>query len=1025
MGAEALAYWVDASEISVATQLAFHLFDSNGNRISIDGTANTSFFAPGQTAYLIPSDTGVAQEIQLGGDAPQPVVTLDIGFVGYVVVPITDQNPDPAGISKISLNRNTNGKRPGDNPPPDEWMIQPDDAGKKMYFDNFGAVKDLDFFLENIYQFGAMTGASEPKPSYSNGVVSWQAIDSASSYRVAVYDDSYKFVKSATSAGTTCEIGELSSGYVQVQALDASGAVVASTKALRVLDTSLYTMLNDGSDASLIRNVQYVEAVAVASGVGVSPDDSYYSWKFWGTPGRNDWGTVGFDITGEAEFKPQAVSVFINMSGLTGKIGFNASFFAPGAANLAAAASATGQIKPTNADYYLISTADGSVTSGTFNNGYQVPAGFVGYLVFPVQLADNFNYSDVQFMTLMNNWNTNAAAIPAEDAGKSFYLDNVAVVADLGLYVDTAASQFGTMRPSSAFDAPVLNGTTVSWGSVAEAASYELNVYGEDFAYLTTYTSETTSAQVSGLPEVVNLQVIARDADGAILQNSMIAHVSSVKTYDVLNEANDPATLKGLFLGEEVGQVGNAKTPTGKGLSMMTYNQNNSGSSVVYTVPETDLAQYEALAFYVDLDMTNPDATGWTFQSITDEKGQILGNLLDPKENPYEVLPPKNDPAAFNIYYISARDGSVSRLPAGWEANNASFPKDTAGWIVMLLNKDVIGESYTVSSLTVNFHGWHRANEEKNLNQPMYIGQLLGIKSYDEFVASLDLRSMGYLGATDGTGTLSAELEVGSGVTYTWDAVANAAQYRVNLYDLTSGKAVYTDRVMTNETNYTIAAEDLGKVGIQVLALDATGATINISNPGAFEAVTSDMLPTLAGATFNESKVVRFQNATPAALASGVTVVTHGTVLIPTQLLEGELTLATANVANASSDTAVENGTTYYSYVSNSEDKTGVRISARAYAILKDGYGNSYTVYSAQTPSRSVNKMARDMAAAVLTYEDAKALVTTWTDKVTSETTAKQVEKTGPADITGPELAEFVLANPDAVAKAAELKDAQ
>ena len=283
--------------------------------------------------------------------------------------------------------------------------------------------------------------------------------------------------------------------------------------------------------------------------------------------------------------------------------------------------------------------------------------------------------------------------------------------------------------------------------------------------------------------------------------------------------------------------------------------------------------------------------------------------------------------------------------------------------------------------------------------------------------------------ATVYTASAGASAPVLQDNTVTWDAIDDAATYLYNVFGFDGNGLVYSESGATAETAVQILRDQPTGLAVQVAAYDAKGNLLNVTEYGNILASSADSAATFApdmlGASFNAQKTIRFQSTQPTAVPEGYSVVASGTVLLPTQLLEGNLTLTTpsALIPTLPADRFTAGGT-LYSYISGSELHTGVQISARAYVTYEDASGNQFTVYSAQVASKSVNGMARSMATAIFTYLDEIAgsgIEIHYTAAVPEETTLEDVTATNPATIPGEDLAEFVLQNSEALAKAVEL----
>lgn len=208
-------------------------------------------------------------------------------------------------------------------------------------------------------------------------------------------------------------------------------------------------------------------------------------------------------------------------------------------------------------------------------------------------------------------------------------------------------------------------------------------------------------------------------------------------------------------------------------------------------------------------------------------------------------------------------------------------------------------------------------------------------------------------------------------------------------------------------------------------ALETATAAYNNSNIAAalaaqYAAVDTTLRPTIDGATIKTSSEPTEQNlrftATVKAAAEGWYVKEVGVVMLPKDMLNGELTTETDKAVTAKAEYTAEKKapTNFLAQLSGSalsESRCARDIAARVYVIYTNGT-DEYTYYSTNsgnniiggTAIRSVYSVARSMAKAIVGTTEYGNV--TYNDAIRSTTTSAEIDSIDGKDILG-----FVSAN--------------
>lgn len=1025
----ALVYYIDFRNIqNTDGKLGWvhSVLDSTG--ATIEGA-----FTNWQTCYFVSAidgsvTTNVLQQDYWGLGIPG-------GFVGYAVVPLQlGTEYDYSQIAKVHFKQS-------DSPLPDGSP----DAGKSFILDNFAFVKDMDAFM-NDTQFGTIgmliPSALVDKPAVTTqdgtATVVADALDGATSYDINVYNANGQFVTTVSSADgnatvSLADMGE--TGYLQVVANRADGSFAASSivslPVKQIVGGETYDLLADGRGdiTTTFTAPQELDTVKLPDGHGMAASTAkgqYFEFKFDTDVNLADYEALAcyVDFTDET-----ALHNFV-WQGL----------------KTTAGAFLTGSISTSEISggqyVYGISARDGSVVkfASAEANCIKMPKGFAGYIVFALNAGKSPVAESASALRLYSNgWHENNT--PA-NLNYPIYVDNFIGIKNVESFKQLVAedpTSFG-YRAASTNVAPTYTQSeeagnvtlTLTWDAVAGVSAYRVYTFdlstGEPVLSGKDTVTGTTYDYTGAKGENVGLQVVALGTSETILLPVQVA----------LGQASAPEYFVAAD-GSDVSKIANGRVADGqntfeaisvehsaKGVDNSTFRTWGVWDWSTFRVDvssDYNLGNVAAYAFWAD--MSNLTINNYYVKlNLIDKDGTTLTNILAGEESSGKVN-----------YLIDGNTGKVSNVTAS-NSNAVGIPKGFVGWVVIPVRTDTAEaqalDFNTIKEIQLARSGWVGTGNE---HPSMDFDNFTVIENLAEFYS--DARKPYKLGAMNAgayneTGTAVANpalsVVVGDTATYTWDAMYDssdnsAAKYLVNEYKVVGANYVLAKSTETTGTSYTTdAASD---VIIQVVALSQKGGNVGtiVGASARAQGIGAVKRPTVKGATFNSQMQIRFKAVTPAELASDMTVSEYGMLMIPTQLLTGELTATTAQVLKASSTQEMQTAANYSADITGSEleGRTGVRISARAYVMATDIYGSNYTIYSADTLSKSINGMARAMATAVLGSEEAKALVTTWTDAVTAETTAEQAAQTGPALISGYDLAQFALANPEAVAKAAEL----
>ena len=292
---------------------------------------------------------------------------------------------------------------------------------------------------------------------------------------------------------------------------------------------------------------------------------------------------------------------------------------------------------------------------------------------------------------------------------------------------------------------------------------------------------------------------------------------------------------------------------------------------------QTDLSQYEAIAFYVEgfekLDGADAFYTFKNFRYAADSTG----------DKPTGTAITNAQKGDSEIFFVSS-DGSVTELVSA-ETGYWRLPTDCSGYVVAPIREDIDPALLNTNGLMIKPSQWH--GTDKYNGKEMYIDNLIAVKdmeafaltvsnlSTDKLVGKLGTPTVEYSGFNNTTATISWQ-EIPSSLM--GDGIARPVNGSDN-YDVViyNGKSKTT--VNTAETSYTLNINAGENLMVQVVAKRAntvlgaynsvslTGHIIGVfndfSDPATYSAKTnatvSEVKDTMGG---NAAKVSGYKTST-------------------------------------------------------------------------------------------------------------------------------------------------------------------
>ncbi len=677
---------------------------------------------------------------------------------------------------------------------------------------------------------------------------------------------------------------------------------------------------------------------------------------------------------------------------------------------------------------YLYSI-DGTVTNVNTNavNGISIPAGFKGYVILPV-VSENadFNYKTFTKFSMNRSgypaWGNDANG-DTEAGKKRITFDNVTAIFDLESYLALKPYQISNLLfDTKSFDDRIVvevdkthSNANISWREVIGAASYKVVLYKQidgNYYYVSETDVTSTSAQFTNLTSNENyaVQILGLDSSNSVLRASYLKEFKAQykNNYTVINKASDMSYISTTLTD---GKTVNDTTvfPDGSGFTGLT----TRGQSVTFINEngEFDLAQYDAFAVYIDYPAGAPAALYFT--DFTDDSGATISNILKDSA--------KNGQTYCNVYFMDDVTGAVSyQDTVDNEDGYFGINVGASGYYIFELGTNVhSAKTHKINEITLNLSNWHSNSNADYMGYPVRFDNLALIEDIDKFIvgATSKPQTLGFSPANSSvTPTITGPTDTNgqAKINVSWTAMTGARSYRVNVFEEKDGNLIYKTNVTTSVRSTKINVEYGEKLAVQVIGLNSSGIP---TSAGQVKYVDNSVyVPEILGASFNDSSEIRFIGNTPANILSGYTVKGYGAVVAPVKMLNGELTLETASSITAAFTDTPALSSEFYATVSGIGENTGLELAARAYITYADSSGNEFTIYGSNVVVRSIDSISEKMATAVLMYYDAKQIVNTYNDGVTSNTTHLDIE-----NISKDKIIEFAKQNRNAVKKAYDL----
>ncbi len=703
-----------------------------------------------------------------------------------------------------------------------------------------------------------------------------------------------------------------------------------------------------------------------------------------------------FDITRSGKYTAEAYAFYVNTVELVDGIGFNTAL----ADNLGDELS---KIAFSNT-YYLLSEG-GEVTTAAAAKDYDIyiPACFVGYVVLPVNISgENFSFSSVCELQLET-----ATAPTDAEAAAQICIDNIQAVSNLESIKKGGANLLGAVAYSGEYFRPAIyipksaDTLTVRFSPYDSATSYIVAlyelvdgiIYNGSYAYNCSVSVTDTTASFADLTagKGYAVQISAYDGEDIIATSELKEFTAEERdNYTLIHNGNTLTSTYTTFPDAKV--VESEHFADGKGIMISTARKQQFAYELGAKV---DLGQYETASVFMGApsDTANPVTTQYTFYNCVDENGVTLTDFRAAKANT-------------NCSYLNPAKATL--LTRGVSENGIHVVKlNEYNYCLMALN--TFDEKVLSNAFHIVSSYWH--GNANNIDRDFYLDSFALIDNYDIYIEDLAAATAEAGMYTGGSEKINANSSAytasGEKVKFSWAADSNASSYDINIYRQIGDNYEY---IATQKTA-TAAAEVLLEYGynyaVQVVAFTAKGAVSKVFAPKYSN--TAAISPEILGASFNAANSLRFAAFAPQKVLDGMTVAGYGIVMLPEDMLDGELKIDTEKAVCANVAATPALSSEYYAVLTSDAFDADERIAARAYITYKSG-NDTITVYSADTIVRSMNEVALSMADAVLLYSDSKAGVVKYNSTVTKTTTR---DKLASLDIKG--IRSFLLDNTDAV----------
>lgn len=648
----------------------------------------------------------------------------------------------------------------------------------------------------------------------------------------------------------------------------------------------------------------------------------------------------------------------------------------------------------------------------------QTTTNWSGNIIMPINLGDDFDYSRITAIRLQPN------------SGKTLVFNDVtAIYNDSGVIKDDVnLNNIGVTPSSDLTYRPVVeiphDATTanIMWNAVENATKYTVSLfsladgktYEGSYLYNAGTTSNTNSAVFSGLVpgQGYAVQIKAIDSTGKVFSVSELKEFVAKKrgNYNLINDlsaaesVNIEDAINSVSIFENISVLEDDTVfPDGKGLKLLAlYRRSIIGFKLDDKV---DISQFEGFSHYAAF--SEGSGAYVSFRDWTDQDGNKITNLLYQGSNGDH----------FAIY--SAKTGVKSTANPSSVKDTGSVPcyriyQANHNKSYAVLNNAESNEKHLVSSVNMNTTygvAYTANNLQTKLATPFCLDNLAVIDNLN----FLNAEEFGLLSAsTNSTPTVTASTVSynGASISLAWNAITNASTYSVNIYRENDGVYTLQDSVTgisSSAKNYTANLDIGNSYAVQVVGKKSDGTIVGSYKPVYLD--TTEYLPDILGATFNENNSFRFAGLAPAKIFTNCTVKGYGIVMIPVKLLNGDLNTSTKYAAVAEFNSTPALNSEFYGILKTSNFNLNSKISARSFIVYSDGT-NDFTVYSDTVITRSIADISRNVAETVLTYKTAKDK-TVWTSAVSAGTKTADI-----ANIAAADIREFALKNMTAASDA-------
>lgn len=672
------------------------------------------------------------------------------------------------------------------------------------------------------------------------------------------------------------------------------------------------------------------------------------------------------------------------------------------------------------ADEYYLVAQNGTKQTLTSNgvSGITIPKGFAGYVILPVtENTAGYNYKNVTYFDL---YSTVFVAVDGADGASRICIDNIAAVFDMDTFMTDAG--YCGVHASSTVDYRTTvtipaNATTASfkWTKISGASRYEVYLYSANennnaYTFNAKQNVSTNAAEFTGLVpnEKYAVQVVTYSSDG-YLSHSFVKEFTAAEkgNYTLIDDCTTLENISTDFPNLKLFE--SAVFPDGKGIEVTSLKN----KALAFDFEErVDLTQYEALCLYINMPTdANAAPGGFSFKDWYSD--------LNQREKITKIIKDDASTSTDNhLWEISTATGESKHMDsADWEDQFFTVKPGESKYMIFDIGNMDFTQKKLVSQAVFTACLWYNSSNDENNRKPIYFDSFALIENVDLFLADQgsNVNKLGFVNATTTTKptiTPGSYTTTGQNMSVSWIAISGATQYNVNVYNLSGGKPVLQNSYTTTARSRTVKAEYGKDMAVQIVAKNVSGKIVGAHVPYTFSF--ADFLPEMLGATFNADNEIKFIANGPADIIDGYKVTGYGVLMLPENLLTGELTTATSNALKVSFDTTPALSSEYYATLQGKELGDNEKIAARAYVSYANEAGtSSFTLYSNETITRNIEELSRDMANAVLLYKDSAEAVVKFNSTVTKDMPHKDVYK---ANANG--VKDFVLKNTDAVQKA-------